>query len=250
MKNVSDLFSEDSEGYQKFRPDYPIELVEEIISLVKARELCWDCGTGNGQVARVLSGFFKSVKATDISLAQLENSYRAANIDYAVGRAEQSSFPDDYFDLITAAQAVHWFDFSHFFKEVVRVSKNGGIVALWGYGLLRFDNELDPLIDKFYHELEPYWSKERKHIENGYKSIPFPFENISLSASYTIRREFSLEELIGYIETWSAVKNYSRRHQLNPVRELRQGISAIWKIKEERQLATFPIFTKIGRVSK
>lgn len=250
MKTENDLFSEDTAGYQKYRPEYPTEFLEEIISLAKHRERCWDCGTGNGQVARVLSRFFKCVKATDISPAQLKESYRASNIDYTVERAEESSFPNDYFDLITAAQAIHWFDFSHFFKEVVRVSNNGGIVALWGYGLLRFDNEHDPLIDNLYHKLQSDWNKERRHIENNYNSIPFPFENIALSKSYTIKRKFNPEELIGYLDTWSAVKNYKKRHHSNPLAEFKENISAVWNGKDEPKLATFPIFTKIGRISK
>ncbi|MEN8800081.1 MAG: class I SAM-dependent methyltransferase [Flavobacteriaceae bacterium] len=250
MKTANDLFSDDAEGYQKYRPEYPTEFLEEIISLVIQRERCWDCGTGNGQVARVLSRFFKTVKATDISQAQLKKSYRSSNIDYSVERAEDSSFPDDHFDLITVAQAVHWFDFSHFFKEAVRVSNNGCIIALWGYGLLHFNNELDALIDKFYHKLQSDWAKERRHIENNYNSIPFPFENIPLSKSYAIRLEFNLEELIGYLDTWTALKNYRKRQQLNPLKEFKEELSAVWKGNDKRKLATFPIFTKIGRISK
>lgn len=250
MKSISDLFSDNAGGYQKYRPDYPIEFIEEIISLVQGRDRCWDCGTGNGQVARILSRYFSTVNATDISPDQIKKAYQSRNIHYNVGRAEQSSFPDDHFALITAAQAAHWFDFSHFFKEIARVSKKDGIVALWGYGLLRFDNELDLIIDNLYQRLQSDWNEERRHIEDNYNSIPFPLDNIPLSKSFSIRREFTLEELIGYINTWSGVKNFRMRHHIDPLEEFTEHFSVVWEKNEKRITATFPIFHKTGRVAK
>ena len=249
MKSINDLFSEDSGGYQKYRPEYPSEFINEIVSMVWEREHCWDCGTGNGQVARMLSEFFKFVEATDISPNQLEFAYKGRNIRYSIGRAEASPFPDDHFDLITVAQAVHWFDFPHFFNEVRRVSKKDAVLAIWGYGLLRFDNDLDPVIDRLYKSLQPYWDQERDHIENNYESIPFPFENISLSRSFAIRREFKQEELMGYLNTWSAVKNFRKKNNYDPLTEFTGGISGFWKKEEKPMEATFPLFTKIGRVT-
>ncbi len=250
MKSIKDLFSDNAGGYQKYRPEYPIEFIEEIISLVHERNRCWDCGTGNGQVARRLSRYFNAVNATDISPHQIKKAYRSRNIHYEVGRAEQSSFPDDHFDLITAAQAIHWFDFSHFFKEITRVSKKGGIVALWGYGLLRFENEFDAVIDELYQRLQADWSKERRHIENNYNSIPFPYEKIPLSKSYSIKRTFTLDELIGYIDTWSAIRNFRTRHHHDPLEEFIENISMVWEKNEKRFMATFPIFHQIGRITK
>ncbi len=250
MKPVSDLFSENSSGYQKYRPEYPHEFLKEIVSMTRKRECCWDCGTGNGQVAVVLSKFFRLVEATDISADQLKMAPSSENIQYTIGRAEERLFPDDHFDLITVAQAAHWFDLPNFFDEVRRVAKNNGVLALWGYGLLRFENELDPVIDWLYQYLQPYWNIERKHIDKHYESIPFPFEEVSVSKPYSIRWEFRREELMGYLNTWSAVRNCRKSTNNDPLTEFAERISGLWKSKEEPMVASFPIFTKIGRVSK
>jgi methylase of polypeptide subunit release factors len=64
---MKDNFLTQSEPYLKFRPTYPNELYEFLLLLVEARDIAWDCGTGNGQVAWALSKYFKQVHATDIS---------------------------------------------------------------------------------------------------------------------------------------------------------------------------------------
>ncbi len=230
MKPLQDRFSSQSSLYKKYRPVYPLELIEEIISHSKGRSRCWDCGTGNGQVARVLSQYYKEVTATDISDSQIKNAFKAPNIRYEVCRAEKTSHPDNSFDLIVVAQAIHWFDFDPFYKEVSRVSKNGGILAVWGYGLLRFDDEIDFLVDKFYTDIVgPFWDEERRHIENAYQSIPFPFEEITLSRKYEITTSFKLSDLTGYLNSWSSVQKYMETHGRNPVEQIIEEIRPFWK---------------------
>src|SRR5689334_20990349 len=114
---MKDNFSSQSEKYQQFRPTYPDELYTFLFAQVDSKEVAWDCGTGNGQVAKELSKQFRLVYATDISENQIKNASRADNITYQVESAEQSSFPDKCFDLVTVAQAIHWFDFDAFYRE-------------------------------------------------------------------------------------------------------------------------------------
>src|SRR5437879_2833438 len=109
---MKDNFSKRSHLYARFRPTYPRQLFEFLISLVPERQAAWDCGTGNGQVAAVLAGYFDKVYATDISENQIKHAVEKPNVVYKIEAAEQTSFPDELFDLITVAQAVHWFDFS------------------------------------------------------------------------------------------------------------------------------------------
>ncbi len=250
MKPAQDRFSGNSINYRRFRPDYPLPFIEEIIGLANQRFNCLDCGTGNGQVAEVLSRYFDKVHAIDISDEQIRNAYQAANIHYSVRRAETTDFPVDSFDLITVAQAVHWFDFQTFFNEVLRISKDGGIVALWGYGLLRFRNSLDKHIDTFYQDVVgPYWDSERKHIESSYKDIPLPFPEIKLKKHYSICKDFSLGEFTGYLSTWSAVNKFKLSESYDPIKSLLDIIKPIWGEKL-LQRAEFQIFTRIGKIKK
>src|SRR4030095_11116914 len=140
---MKDNFATQSDQYVKFRPTYPDELYQFLLPLVKTKDAAWDCGTGNGQVAQELSKHFKKVYATDISEKQIKNAIQRENIFYKVESAERTSFPDKSFDLITVAQAIHWFDFGAFYKEVERTIKPNGVLAVIGYGLLSIDEDTD-----------------------------------------------------------------------------------------------------------
>ena len=104
---MKDNFSIQSDKYAKYRPTYPNEFFDYLKTIIPGNENAWDCGTGNGQVAGKLTGFFNSVYATDISQKQLNNAIRLPNIYYSLQPAEQTSFKENFFDLIIVAQAVH-----------------------------------------------------------------------------------------------------------------------------------------------
>ena len=244
---MKDRFSAHSNQYAKFRPTYPPELYEFIYQHVQYFEAAWDCGTGNGQAARDLSKKFKKVFATDLSTKQIENAYQAENIFYSIAN-EKSSFSDNSVDLITVAQAGHWFNMEIFSEEVKRVSKPNGMVALWGYGLLNIHPEIDLLVHHFYTQVVgSFWDKERRHIDEHYGNLYFPFQEIR-SPVFTISVLWTLAQLEGYLTTWSAVQKYIAVHTQSPVDKLISQIKIHWK--DERQTVNFPLFLKLGRVIK
>jgi len=243
---MKDNFSTQSDQYVKFRPTYPDELYQFLLSLVKTKDTAWDCGTGNGQVAQELSEHFKKVYATDISEKQIENAIQRKNILYKVESAERTSFPDKSFDLITVAQAIHWFDFGAFYKEVERTIKPNGVLAVIGYGLLSIDKDTDKIINRFYHEIVgPYWDKERKYVDEYYRTIPFPFKEIEAPKLYNTY-EWNIEHLIGYVETWSAVQHYIKVNNQNPVDLVSKDLQQTWGINTTKTVK-FPILLRIGK---
>lgn len=218
MKKTTDVFSTQAKTYKRYRPTYPKELYVEILDLVQNHHYCWDCGTGNGQVAGYLAKHFEKVEATDISENQLKEAVKYDNINYSLQRAEATSFSTNTFDLITCAQAIHWFDFVPFYQEVRRTVKNNGVLAIWGYGLLEIGNPFDELIHHFYLDvIGPYWNDERRHVDSFYSTIDFPFDEIKLLKEYKIEIEMNLFELEGYLNSWSSVQNYLKAHDRNPV---------------------------------
>ncbi len=251
MKKVHDHFSDRSESYKKYRPSYPQELYSEILKFVKTKDSCWDCGTGNGQVAIELSKYFTKVIATDISQNQLNSAERRKNIVYKKVRAEQTGFQSDQFDLITVAQAIHWFDFEEFQREVIRVAKNGAVLGIWGYGLIEIEAPINNLINLFYKDIiGPYWNVERKHIDNRYNSIPFSFKQLNKDDEIVIKENWNLNQLEGYLNTWSGVKNYMVDHDgKNPVKDLISNLRKEWRANEKKEIR-FPIFLKVGRIEK
>lgn len=249
MNNIKDNFSAQAEAYAKYRPGYPKELYEFLSGLTDKQNRAWDCATGNGQVAIELAKYFEEVIATDISEAQLKNAPAANNIIYKLCRSEDSIFPDEYFDMITVAQAIHWFDFGLFYKQVNRTMKDGGILAVMGYGLIRAGEQINPVIDHFYHDIVgPYWDKERKYIDENLATIPFPFEEIA-APKLLNHFNWGLDDLLGYFRTWSAVQHYIKSNQKDPVELIRKTLGQHWP--EGATVAiTFPVLLRIARTKK
>ena len=245
---MKDRFSQQADNYQKYRPTYPKELYTFILDLVADKGIAWDCGTGNGQVASKLSEYFEQVYATDISEQQLQQAPVLPNVSYKVERAEHTSFSSHQFDLITVAQAIHWFDFDLFYQEVKRTLKPSGILAVMGYGLHETDASIQPIIHHFYTTIVgPYWDKERTYLDENYQTIPFPFKEIK-TPSFTHTMQWSLPQLLGYLNTWSAVKLYEKKESLNPLSLIEDDLKKAWGAEDHTRSVTFPILLRIGKV--
>ncbi|MFN8307535.1 MAG: class I SAM-dependent methyltransferase [Ferruginibacter sp.] len=244
---MKDNFSRQSDLYAKYRPDYPAELFDHILRFVKEKELAWDCGTGNGQSAVPLSERFTKVYATDISRKQLAHAAQNLRIEYVLEPAEQTSLSDHSVDLITVAQAIHWFKFDAFYSEVRRVAKPGAVIAVWAYSLLRISGSIDSILDNYHNNtLGPYWDPERKYVDDGYASIPFPFVPLE-TPSFSIERNWSLKDLAGYLNTWSALQKYQAVHSENPVPGIIAAVSGYWGAEEKRKVI-FPVHLRLGFV--
>lgn len=241
-----DRFSGHADLYAQYRIDYPDELYQFILQTVPQRTTAWDCATGNGQVAGALAQFFTQVEATDISETQLILAVQKTNIHYQVSPAEQTPFADHTFDLVTVAQALHWFDVGAFHREVRRVAKPGAVIAEWGYGLVQIAADLDPILVDFYrNQVGPYWDPQRQYIDNRYTTLPFPFAN-GQRAEFVVRRNWSLERFLNYLRTWSAVRQYIHENEEDPVVALGEALKRVWN-DEEREVR-FPVFLRMGQV--
>jgi SAM-dependent methyltransferase len=243
-----DLFSKQASLYAKYRPVYPAELFEYVLSFVEEKNNAWDCATGNGQAAAVLADFFQKVYATDISEKQLQQALMRDNIVYSVAAAERTEFPDRLFDCITVAQAYHWFDFDAFQKEVSRVARPGAILAVWGYSLVVCEEEkINRHINSFYRDVVgPYWDKERRHVDAHYSSVSFPYHELP-AKEFTIDLRWTRQDLEGYLNTWSSVQHYMRDNGKNPVTEFIEHLKNEWQDNNERKFY-FPVFLRLGKV--
>jgi ubiquinone/menaquinone biosynthesis C-methylase UbiE len=246
---MKDNFSKHSDLYSRFRPGYPTKLFDFLLPLVPEKNDAWDCGTGNGQVAVKLSKYFKKVSATDLSASQINNAVTRSNIFYTVENSEHAMFADNIFDLVTVAQAIHWFDFKEFYKEVKRTLKPGGIIAVIGYDVFRVNKEINFLTDNFYRKTTgPYWDKERKYIDERYSTIPFPFKEMG-SPDFEMHYKWDFAQVIGYLNTWSAVQHYIRKNNENPVEKFSEELKEAWGNVAKRSVS-FPVFMRTGRNEK
>ena len=248
--SFKDHFSRRAAIYATYRPHYPKSLFEYLTTLTGAHDLALDCGTGNGQAAVELAQYFAQVIATDPSSAQIANATQRRNIEYRVARAEQSGLPPHSVDLVTAAQALHWFEPVAFYGEARRVLKRDGAIAVWGYGDPMLD---DPSLQKLLHhfnrvKLEPYWFPERKLLLDGYRTIDFPFDELTPPA-FDLNVSWTLEELLGYLRTWSSTARYVEQNGVDPVNELESVIAPYWGEYEKPRTVSWPLHLRVGRLA-
>lgn len=244
---MKDLFSDYSALYQQARPSYPHSVIAEIMKYVPSRHFAWDCAAGSGQFTQLLVPYFEQIVATDISAQQLHQAPYFENVSYQIQQAEHTTFSEHSFDLITVAQAIHWFDFDAFYAEVRRTLKQEGVIAVIGYGTLSTqDHALNEQIQHLYHEiLKEDWEAERAHIDALYQTIPFPFELLTDSHS-CMQYTWTKTQLLGYLNTWSAVKHHRKQYDNDPLLQ----ISAFLEHYESGIEVQFPIFLKIGKLRK
>jgi ubiquinone/menaquinone biosynthesis C-methylase UbiE len=247
-KTFQDYFSAVAATYAQSRPRYHGDLFAWLATQCAHHDLAWDCGTGNGQAAVHLAQHFAHVVATDASAKQIAETEPHPQIAYCVAPAERSEIPDATADLVAVAQALHWFDFEAFYREARRVLKPGGLLAAWCYGTFRVDDiEIDRAIQRFYADtVGPYWPPERRHIETGYRDIPFPFEPVS-SPPFFMRADWSLPELAGYLRSWSATGRYIASTGVDPVAVLENSLVPLWGDASKARRFEWPLSLRAGR---
>jgi hypothetical protein len=222
-----------------------------LAALAPARTIAWDCATGSGQAARGLVDHFDHVIATDASARQIEHAERHPRIEYRVAPAEASGLDDHSVELVTVAQAAHWFDMDRFSDEVRRVATPNAVVALWTYTMLRVDPGIDRAISTLYSDVcGAYWPANRRLVEDEYRTITFPFSEIPFDTSTLVmERWVTLDDLLGYVRTWSAWQQYVRARGNEPLDMLRSTLVDGWASGPERRRAWWPLFARVGRVA-
>lgn len=245
MTAFKDHFSAHAGRYALARPRYPEELFQFLAGLLPEKHLAWDCATGNGQAAVSLARFFSGVVATDASATQIGEAVATNGIDYRVAPAERSGLLPGSVDLVTVAQALHWFDIEQFFDEVRRVLKPGGVLAVWSYGTCRIDPECDSLVHGLYADLDDYWPPERAMVESGYRDIDLPGAAVECPA-FSMTASWSAADMLAYLGTWSATQRYVRAHGSDPVAALAQELAAAWG--DGRRTVRWPLNLKVARL--
>jgi SAM-dependent methyltransferase len=226
--NFKDHFSGHAAVYRDARPAYPSALYDFLLAQVPEAACAWDAGCGNGQASVALAERFDRVVATDPSAEQIANAEQRPNIDYRVEPAEHSTLAAASVDLVTVAQALHWFDLVSFHREVRRVLKPGGVVAFWSYADCRVDARVDAQKDRVYVDLTgPYWPPERALVESGYASLPFPFERIAVPA-IELCMHWDVEHYLAYLRSWSATQRYIRALEQDPVALVETALREAW----------------------
>lgn len=250
MAQFKDHFSAHAAHYRDARPLYPAELFAALAALTPAHDLAWDAGCGNGQASVALAAHFAKVHASDPSAPQIDNAQVHARVHYEVAPAEQCSLDAASTDLVTVAQALHWFDVQGFHAQVRRVLKPGGVIAEWGYAECSVMPEVDALGNGLYAGvLGAYWPPERAHIEAGYTTLEFPFEPLTLP-TLQMTAAWDLSQYLAYLASWSALQCYRRERGADPLEAMSDAFVRAWggdaeAVREVR----WKLFARAGRWS-
>jgi ubiquinone/menaquinone biosynthesis C-methylase UbiE len=244
-----DHFSGHAGAYAAARPTYPPALFDWIASVCEGRWLAWDVGCGNGQAALALAERFDRVIATDPSAAQIAEAIPRTNVEYRVERAEASTLAAGSADLVTVAQALHWLELDAFFGEVRRVLAPTGVLAVWCYGLSTVSPPVDAVFTDLYTDtLGTYWPPERRHIEAGYRTLPFPFTAIEPVPPFEMRCDWTLAQYLAYLRSWSASQRYLAETGRDAIADLEPRFAAAWGDPAEPRPVRWPLAVRAGRM--
>jgi SAM-dependent methyltransferase len=244
-----DHFSGHAQAYAEARPTYPRALFDALAALAPAHTHAWDAGCGNGQAALELARHFDAVLATDPSAAQIANATPHPRVRYAVERAESSSAEANSIDLVSVAQAYHWFEPDRFHAEVRRVAAPGAVVAIYGYDVLRITPAFDALIDELYEPvLGPWWPPERALIDAHYVTLPFPYEALPWP-DVAMRHDWTLAQVLAYLGTWSSVERCRRATGEDPLVPFLERFAAAWGDPTATRTVAWRLFGRAGRVA-
>ena len=206
---------------------------------------------------------YEQVVATDVSEVQLERATPHPRISYVhtplttkddelvslIGGSENSV------DLITVAQAVHWFDLPKFYALASRLlRKPGGVIAVWCYNDIVISPAFDAALKAFHDTTLPYWSGEIRHIFDGYKTLSFPFESVGLGAegdplALDIPKEISFGGLLRMVGSWSAVAAAKSRGVDLLSDEVVGRLESAWGGSELVRSVAYKAFMLVGKVN-
>ncbi len=249
VKPIKNWFDQGGRAYASFRPEYPPELPKFLADCAPDKSMAVDVGCGSGQLTRPLADHFNAVAGLDASEDQIANAKAHERIRYLCAPAEKLPLPDRSASLVTAAQAAHWFDLAAFYREVRRIAVEGAAVALASYGVLQLDqDDLQERFSRFYrNEIGPYWPPERRLVDTGYADISFPFHERP-APEMGIERAWQLAEFLGYVSTWSAVRQVNQAGRGDILDAFVHEFSAVWGDTATKRAIFWPIALRVGTV--
>ena len=242
----SDHFSAVAARYAEYRPHYPEALVATLVERCTDHAVAWDAGCGNGQLSVALGIHFAHVIATDPAEAQLAAARPHPRVAYRRATAEVSELPPASVDLVVAAQAAHWFDWSRYLAEVARVAKPGALVGVVSYGIGVVDGPANAEVARFYRDdVAAYWPPGRAHVENGYRDLVWPWPAVD-APTLEMAASWTRDELVGYISTWSATSRLVAHDGPAAFDRLRSRLVVVWPGNEPRTIR-WPLTIKLAR---
>jgi SAM-dependent methyltransferase len=246
--SFKDHFSTVAAQYQAFRPRYPPEFFEWLASVAPARDRAVDLGCGSGQASIGLAAHFGEVIGIEPSAEQVARAEAHPRVRYAVAPAEATGLPEASVDLALAAQAFHWFDPPRLARELARIARPGAVIAAATYLRTEVTPAVDAVVDRLYHELlGPHWPPERRHVESGYQTLPFPWPELE-APPFGIVERWTLDRFTGYLGTWSSAAAYRRATGGDAIALVQEDLARAWGPAAQVRPVRWPLVLRAGVV--
>ncbi|MBK8167414.1 MAG: class I SAM-dependent methyltransferase [bacterium] len=242
-----DHFSRQATDYAASRPSYPPALLAWLAGQCARRDLVWDAGCGSGQASVALGGHFARVEASDPSREQLAGAVAHPGLRYHVAAEQLPALADGTVDLITAAQAYHWFDQAAFAAEARRVAAHDSVLAVWTYNLPAVDTGIDAVVAALYDDLGPWWPPERRHVEDGYAHLPLPGRPLP-APPFVMAAAWDLPRFVGYLASWSAVAACRAGSGHDPLAAGKRELASAWGPSARSRLVSWPLTVRAARL--
>jgi SAM-dependent methyltransferase len=208
MPQSVERFTSRVETYAKYRPGYPVEIVDllEQECGLTPHSIVADIGSGTGKLAEIFLANGNVVFGVEPNAAMrvvAENIFQDQTLFRSVdGSAEATTLPDASVDVITAGQAFHWFEPVKTRLEWVRILKRGGwAVLIWNERLLQatpFLSDYEQLVLNFGTD---YTEVRHENVAGRIESFFAPDECVVRSFSNT--QVFDVEGLRGRVRSSS-----------------------------------------------
>ena len=171
--NPKHVFSPRVDNYIKYRPGYPIQVIETLVRAC-GLEPAWcvaDIGSGTGLLARLFLAFGCEVIGVEpneeMRLAGDQILAGYPGFSSLAGSAEATGLPDGRIDLLSAGMAFHWFDLHRTRVEFRRILTPNGWVALVWHRMLTGP---DPFMQDYTNlilEVSPNWTETLRRDQLG-----------------------------------------------------------------------------------
>ncbi|UNP89903.1 class I SAM-dependent methyltransferase [Aeromonas encheleia] len=200
-------FSARVEAYVKYRPGYPaamLDFLAQELGMGPAAVVA-DIGAGTGILTALLAPRVSQLWAVEPNAEMRSAAERllagAGNLSWHSGSAEATGLPAGAVDLVTVAQAFHWFDRAAFKAECRRLLRPGGRVALiWNDRLTN-----TPFLEAYEAGLRTYSGdyEEVNHRNLGEADFRAFFEGDYRLDRFENRQLFDLDGVLGRLNSSS-----------------------------------------------
>jgi len=217
----TELFTDKSESYAKYRSGYPKEMIKRIIDPFKKQDVieAADIGAGTGISSRLMGDEGVKVTAVEPNEAMAEAAEEHENVKFVIAPAETTGLESGAYEIVSSFQAFHWFHFKQSLEEFNRILKpNGKLALVWGYWdeSDEFTGEFIRLINKasskFEEKVTPYDGFPSGYIKKWrirllWKLGWLPeFKSIK-KLRFSYDQHLKKSDLIGYAASQSFIKH-------------------------------------------